>query len=166
MTLISTVTASSTANVTFTGLTTAYTAYVVILSHVCPASNNQPLKMFISTDNGSTFISTSYEQEYLVLYNASYNNNRTYNNDAFYWPNTGASATSGGANITMTFHPSSTATAFGFYYSAFWYDDYAYGYTPIFGGGSRGGAGNVNAIKLAFNSGNIASGTLSIYGIT
>lgn len=167
MTLISTVTASSTANAIFTGLTTAYSCYVVQFNRVVPATNNAVPQLTISNDNGATYFSTGYEDEFLVLYNSSYNNNRSYGNAQFNWPSVGNTATLGGFSATLTIPGPSVANTFGYYYSGFWYNESVYGYTPIFGGGSRGGGSSgVNAIKFAFNTGNIASGNIKLYGIS
>ena len=166
MTLISTVTASNTASAIFTGLTTTYSSYVVQFNRVVPASNNAAPRLFISTDNGSTYVSTSYEDEYLVLYNSSYNNNRSYGNSQFQWASVGNSATAGGFSSTLTIPGPSVANTFGYYYQGFWYNESVYGYTPIFGGGSCNAGAGINAIKFQFSSGDIASGNIKLYGIT
>jgi len=166
MTLISTVTASSTANAIFTGLTTTYSSYVVQFNRVVPASNNAAPQLRISTDNGSTYRSTSYEDEYLVLYSNTYNNNRSYGNSEFQWVSVGNSATAGGFSATLTIPDPSVSNVFGFYYQGFWYNDAAFGHTPVFGGGSCNAGAGTNAIKFQFSSGNIASGNIKLYGIT
>lgn len=165
MTLINTVTASNTANAIFTGLTT-HPCYVLQFNRVIPSTNNAVPQLTISNDNGTTYLSTGYEDEYLVLYSSTYNNNRSYGNPQFNWLSVGNNAALGGFSSTLTIPAPSLSSTFGYYYNGFWYNESVYGYTPIFGGGSRGGAtGGVNAIKFAFNTGNIASGNIKLYGI-
>ena len=53
---------SGTANVSFTSdIDSTYNAYVFILSDVHPATDAQPLEMTLSTDGGSSYLSSNYE---------------------------------------------------------------------------------------------------------
>ena len=52
---------SGTANVQFTsGIDSTYNAYLFILSDVHPSDDDEPLQMQVSTDGGSSYISSNY----------------------------------------------------------------------------------------------------------
>ena len=57
--LLATGTASASTSLDFTGLDTTYSSYQFTFDSILPASNNVSLRMRVSTDNGSTFITTS-----------------------------------------------------------------------------------------------------------
>lgn len=58
--LISTQTASSSATINFTGLTSAYGYYYVVYWGVLPGTSTAQLGVRVSTDNGSTYSTTGY----------------------------------------------------------------------------------------------------------
>lgn len=57
MKLLSTSTASGAATVDFTGISSTYSSYLIIISYVTPATDSTYLLFRTSTDNGSTFTS-------------------------------------------------------------------------------------------------------------
>src|SRR5258708_1559470 len=59
--LLQTQTASSSADLHFTSLiTTGFSKYYVSIRDLIPATNNVILNLTVSTDNGSTYLSTNY----------------------------------------------------------------------------------------------------------
>ena len=169
MTLITTTTASSSATVDFTGLTSAYKNYVVIVTNAVPATNNAALGFRTSTNNGSTYDSgaSDYYSTGTNFGLSTWNymaavDNRAYIN-ASGQDNT---ANLGGQSFTMTIvNPSSTSNRIMWYLTGFENG------TSEIGAMTRGGyrlatTGAVNAIRFIFGSGNIASGTFKLYGIS
>ncbi len=59
---VSSTTASSSASVEFTGLTSTYRYYYIVLDSVRPATDSANLEVLISDDNGSTYESSGYYQ--------------------------------------------------------------------------------------------------------
>jgi hypothetical protein len=168
MTLISTATASSSSSINFTGLTSAYKNYVVIVTNCVPATNNAALYFRTSTNNGS-----SYDAGASDYYSSGTNfSNTTWNYlaavDAQGYINSSGQenvAANGGTSFTLTLVNPSAANRIQWYATGFEYG------TSEVGAFTRGGfrlatTGAVNAIRFLYNSGNIASGTFKLYGIS
>lgn len=60
MTLISTVTASSDATVTFTGLTTSYPVYLITINNVISSSDGDAIRVALSSNSGSSYVVQGY----------------------------------------------------------------------------------------------------------
>ena len=170
MTLISTLTASSSASLAWTGLS-GYKDYFIIIDNFIPASLN-PLYMYLGTGAGPTYLTSGY------LLVSSYINPGT---SAFGGTNTfsGSSSSvmylSGGSNIDPTY--SFGFCGFGIIGNC---NNSVSSTINIQGGGMQSSTYPVSlqstgiqtsttaktAIKLAFGSVNITSGTASLYGIS
>ncbi len=70
MVLVDTKTASNSANIDFTGLSTTYKKYIVVIDNLNPATNATSLYLRMSTDNGATFKSTN-EYQYHGTYSTT-----------------------------------------------------------------------------------------------
>jgi len=168
-TLISTGTASSSAQVDFTGLSSAYATYAVVFSAVVPATNGSELDLRTSTDGGSTYDAGSgnYVQ-------ANFYSTQSVGATSFGSGSVTAISMSGGASNTATHggisgfimigQPSNAnrclVTGQSSYYSG--------GLTShvlMSISGARVAAADVDAIRFKMDSGNIASGTFKLYGI-
>jgi hypothetical protein len=155
---IQTLTASSSANLTFINLP-SYTTYVFVLNNLLPATNASTLEMLVSSNNGSTFASSGYT----AGINYSAYNSATVNN---------ASATTF-APITAAASNAATFTISGTVF--FYVGEGNYAGTVQFGStvvavaafGTCGGTTGVvaNAFRFLMSTGNLTSGTISIYGI-
>ena len=172
---ISATTASASATVSFTGLSSTYAAYVVVLTHVLPATVSQELRMRTSTDNGANYDSgaSDYMWKNTVIWSTgagSYANygattaaymGFTSNSAGYQVSNVASRGWSGTINI---FSPSSAlnckVTYKGTYYSVSGVHAFVDGH------GERLTAADVDAIQFSFASGNIASGTFTLYGLT
>jgi hypothetical protein len=158
MILISTQTASTSANLNFTsGITNSYGAYFVSISAINPASL-VTLQMLFSTDNGSTYLNSTYT----CGYDTTSWNSAT-------WSNVNSTSapplivsTSGGTN--------------GYLNGYFYIFNLASSNTTTYNGRFYGGNSqyvtfgactttNINAIRFQMSSGNITSGSISLYGI-
>lgn len=165
--LIQTQTASNSASLAFTtGITTTYNTYVLVVDNYVPATNTTNLLLQISTNGGSSYINSGYQTGVTYFqYNSTTVNNAN-------------STTSFLLNSSI---PSTTDGCSGVYF--------LYGFTantanvrPSYGaslGGRTGGAvgmalagGNyaaastlVNAFQIISSSGNLSTGTFTLYGI-
>ena len=158
-------TANNSASISFTSaISASYNTYLLNFSNVYPASNNEPLQMVISTNNGSSYITSSYQAG---LVNWSYNQS----------PGLGGNANSTSAvllNNGMTNSQSDAASG------QLWLSNTGNGGSFYCWGNGTGTAGGtaliiqiagtnnvtgVNAIQLAMGSGNITAGTFSLYGL-
>lgn len=164
MVLLQTQTASSSASLNFTScISSTYDTYAIVLVSVKPATNNAKLRMRVSTDNGSSWISTS----------------------TYHWGlhrfNHGGSAPHGSltdTSITLNNGQGNTSTLPGFSATLQLTDPAGYCAISGHGSGYLGGSnpdgyvieayentGNINAFQFYEDSGNIASGIIRVYGI-
>ncbi len=162
-TLIRTATASASANLTFTSsdITSTYTQYVALLQNITNATGTVVLNLDFSTNNGSTYLGSAY---------FSGINSNPYNSTT----RTNASSTS-----TTPLTPSITNTTVpinGILYiflpasavlslngQLFTTDTTS---TFIDVTGTNTGTTTINNIRFQYSSGNITSGTISLYGVT
>lgn len=162
--LIQTQTASNSANLSFTtGISSLYGTYLFVLTNIVPVTNNTVLQLQVSIDGGSTYVSTGYQ---------SGNNKNAYN-----------SATLANSNSTSFFFTSpgidNTAVA-GVSGEVFLYGISSAGYKSLTGslvlleggnvqminaGGMQTTASLVNAFQWTMASGNISTGTISLFGV-
>ena len=161
--LIQTQTASSSASLTFTtGITLVYSNFMVVYSGVVPATNNQILEMQVSTNGGSSYINSGYTTGF---------NHFPYNSSTI----TNANSTtyvilSGSVANTANLGASGTLFCYNFKngntqaYSGTANYNAAGTATIGFIGGVGPGTSPVNALQFLFASGNISTGTISVYG--
>jgi hypothetical protein len=166
MTLISTLTASSSATLSWTGLN-GYSKYLLILQNIFPAASNPNLNMQFGTGSGPTYITSSYFWSVATI--------------------TGTGISQGGGTSIADMGISSTIGSFGgtaglsgfVYIEGMTSGNYASMnfqnfYSPsvassvtMVGGGNQGSDTNAKtAIKIYMSSGNINTGTASLYGIS
>ena len=175
LTLIATLTASTSASLTFTNtsLTSTYDNYLFVISSLRASTGNSALFLQTSTDNGSTFATTSgdyaYAWEALDVASAIAQYQASTTNTALkigYLLNLGSVSNVPEASFNAEIYvlnPLKSADITQVVGQAS-----AYGNTrstTAFGGGSRTTAQANNAIKFFFDSGNIASGTIQIFGV-
>jgi hypothetical protein len=173
MTFISTATASSSASVTFTGLTSTYSSYLFVLSGVIPSSNTQFLRVRTSTNNGSSYDTSGYAYSIVGLNsnNAGYtalgtdssgNSGTGFINLNIDYLNT----TGGGWTGTLFFISPSSAIANKNFTIAGAAPISTTNATSINGFGCSLTTSAVNAVQFYFSSANITSGTFKLYGIS
>lgn len=162
MTKITTLTASASANLTFTSsdITSTYTRYLIEITQLV-SSAGTGFRMQFSTNNGSTYISSGYQScgfknaqntatltrtggtavaGFITLANAT----DTLDGFLFFFAGTGIQSAYVGRGQTYS-------SGSGAFTSAFW-------------GGSNAATG-VNNIQFSMASGTLTSGTITLYGI-
>ena len=172
MVLIQTQTASASATLDFTtGLNDTYDDYLVIVSNLAPATDDVQFQMQVGTGGGPTWQTTLYQTSYTLHVNGSASN-------------LGSSSL---ANMHMA---ASTATdgvgnASGEHWSGqIWFDNpdaakfqqfrFQGSYVraasnhicSVAGAGGWFSAAAITGLRFKFSSGNIASGRISLYGIS
>ena len=160
---IATTDASDVASVSFTGFDSSkYDSYVFTLGNVLPATDGTSLCLRMSVDGGSNYLSAS--DSYTVGSNVA-DSAGDANKIKFMYSTTGNAASDGGftADIKINFpHLNSVTYAFGSGIHSLTNGsveairNYSLGKTKA--------ATVVNAVQFLFQSGNIASGTFTMYG--
>ncbi len=169
---LATATASSSASVEFTGFSTSYRQYLVIFSDVKPATNATDLLFTVSTDSGSSYVSSGY---------AYFQTGRYAGTTTEYLANSTSFAQIP-LNITSTNNlklgSANNETCSGKINFSHEDSDFVMRSSLFAAGPTAGRAANtetvgtagaavngVNGIKFALSSGNIASGTFTLYGL-
>ncbi len=161
--LIQSQAASNSANISFTGISTTYLSYMVIITGMQPATNTANLQLLYSTNGGSSYISTNYLSG--TLYNAITGTTFSNANSTSDIRLSGPISSSGFYQGYLFFTGVDSA---GFAYvkgTSSWNDTtlaaYANGHTA----GLNNGNTAINAIRFVMSSGNITAGTFTLYGI-
>jgi len=170
MTLITTTTASASSSVDFTGLSSTYKNYVVMITNCVLSVSAEFLAIRTSTNNGSSFDSAAASYAYRNIYGQQGTNysrgsdSTTYINpcDGFYTSNT---ANEGGISGTVTIVNPSNASATSMYGTMSSWASATLG-VITFAGTRIATAGVVNAIRFYPLTGTITSGTFKLYGIS
>ena len=160
--LIRTATASSSANLTFTStdITSTYVEYVFLLTNVSNATGTVVLNMDWSTNNGVSYLSSAYQSgtnSYVYTSGTGTNSNSAATN-----PLT-RSLVNTGVLVNGILYVSLPASAVSTFVGQIFLNDTTSGYGDVFGANT--GTTTINNIRFSFSSGNITSGTISIYGI-
>lgn len=173
---LSTATASTSANLNFdnTIITSSCKSYKFIIADIIPATNQTILEVQLSTNNGSTFLSTGF------LYNNIFGSsadalqqaaqNATGGSTALWEISVGNAANNklnnaAGDGVGGTFelyNPSSAATG----KKADWNINYINSlgnFFPVKGGGWESTTTAVNYVRFVMDTGNITSGTISVF---
>ncbi len=171
-TLLQTQTASSSASIAFTStyITSTYKNYAVVMNNVVPATNAVSFNMTVSTDNGSTYLSTNYNANAGVCSSAGGSINSTNSTSAFPFnysgnllKNSAGIGLSGVIYLTNWTTGSNTPQMSG---SGQYLESSATVLVLALWGGNAAASTTVNNIKFAMSSGNISTGTFSLYGIS
>lgn len=151
-----------------TSLTSTYSFYEIVLENVCPSAAAL-LKMQVAT-SGSNFISTSY----LSIGHESVNGVVGFYSSTVDIPMTefaiSTSANHGFSGHLMISNPSGTLARKQVVGSGGYVDNGALGTTALaithFMGFWNGGNNAITGVNFQFSSGNVATGTIKIYGVT
>ena len=165
--LLSTQTASSSATINFTStITNTYNDYLLIFNNVYPATNGQSLSLAFSVNNGSTYIATNYQSGTNRLdYNSATitNANSTTDIRLSYGISSTTTNAAGNGFVWLYNMQNSGQPVVGGLYSGFTNTTSVMSNTTIQGWNTANT--NINAIRLNFSSGNISTGTFSLYGL-
>lgn len=159
-----TVASAATLDISLSGLS-AYKKLQFILTDFVPASDNQPLCMRTSTDGGATFAAgasdygwTAHELDTADTASADSADTRILVSV------TGGNQASEGVSLTVDIYGHSGTTS----YKKIRSEGTGLSGTPTLRGfyvaGVRWSTADIDAVRFLFNSGNIASGTWSLYG--
>jgi hypothetical protein len=161
--LISTGTATGVSSITFTSLT-SYVNYVLFLQSFYPATTNGTLICRVSTNNGSSYLTSGYTANLNSnLYNSSSLSNANFTN-LFRISNGQPNSSSNTCNAVLYMYNLNLSTYFMLNGISTFYN-----LTPAVNtSASLSGfcTTNVNAFEIYYSSGNIASGTYSLYGVS
>lgn len=169
MVLLEQHTASSSATLDFTtGITSAYDDYIAELINVLPATDSVQLLLRFSTDGCANYAAANYIWQHLYIYGAGVVNWESSSSDTGICVGGAAvSNTNAGVCGTIRLHnPGAAGTTF----KSVTMDTTRYvGAIPALVHDSPNGGnisiGAVDAIRFLFSSGNIASGTIRLYGL-
>ena len=168
LTLIEQHTASSSASLDFTTcISSTYDQYLISVVDVLPATDGALFAFRVSTDGGSTYVSTSsyYWAGFAITAGSSGNNGST--SEVYVTLITNQESTAGGFAINGTYYLSNPLGTTNFKTL------YGHGMSTRDSGSvdayvTHGGYKSttaVNAFRFLFSSGNIASGTIRCYGV-
>jgi hypothetical protein len=163
---ISTQTASASSSINFTDLSTSYNAYLIVLNGVRPATDNVDLLVRFSTDNGSTYATTSYSyaltSSSATVANQSGGTGQSSITIGTGMGNAGGSLESGDFIVHLT--GNNAVAAPGLNSQGIIMNPST---APLVQNcaGYRMVSGGINAIRFVMGSGNIAAGRFSLYGI-
>lgn len=174
--LIQTITASNIASVSFTGLSSTYSSYKIILSNIVPAAASTILRCRISQDNGSTWGSGAGNYQWVINTITSANENYIQSSESD--SSIALTGTGGGFNpsnnialgisgeILLTYHAGSTnIKRIGIVGGGF-RNTGANHYSDIKGSGAYVVNTNpINGLQFFFSTGNIGSGIFKLYGL-
>ena len=160
---VATATASASANLTLTGINTS-DAYLLTLMNIVPATANADVYLRV-TESGTASSDSDYDEAYKVLRaDTTFQNENAENND--HWQLSGSLQTDTGKSCN----------AYVYIYNAQSTSDYTYitghsiyFHTTILGeviGGVYTQTTAVDGIQVFFDTGNIASGTATLYRVT
>jgi len=165
---LATATASASATVDFTWLTSAYIAYKVVFAHVAPASDGVSFYLRTSTDNGGAYDAGVSDYDWVALRWTG--TTSAVSNDAA----DSEIELTGGATIGNASNENSSGCVIlhnptaALYGTATWLISTAFTTGALLcfsGSGRRLSAADVTAIRFLMSSGNIASGTFDLFGL-
>ena len=171
VTLISTQTASGSSYLTWSGLTT-YNNYYLVVDGLKGSTNNTQLYFQFGEGSTPTWQTSNYNVSFVESSSSGTANTNVYpgNANGFLGYNGALSTISGNGNIvTVNFVNFLSSSVYKTYVANYCYISGSAGATVntgIFGGSYVGDTNPITAIRLFASSGNIASGTASLYGIS
>jgi hypothetical protein len=171
-TLLQTQTASNSANITFTStyITSTYNKYALVMNNVVPATNGVSMNMTVSVDNGSNYLATGYKAVINVFSESATANavsSTTLIPLTIISGNTLANTTGIGLMGTLYMTNWTSGTNYPEIHGncAYLESSAANTLTGLWGGRAPTTSA-INNIKIVMSSGNISTGTFSLYGIS
>ena len=158
---ISSQTAAASASINFTGLSTTYRDFVVLLSNIKPATDGVQFWARTSTDNGASYDAGASNYNWIDTNNAGTADTELQLTST---SSIGSDTNEDVGGHFWLFNPQST----GNFVRCAWVTDYntsSAAHLQAVGSGYRNAAADVDAFQFLFSSGNIASGTFTLYGI-
>jgi len=174
LTKISTATASTSASIDFTGLTSSYFLYIIRYSNLQPATDATTLILRTSTDGGSSYDSGASDYSW-SLFQANESGSESGSADTADSSITvlgvaggsdemGSGANEMGCGNIYIFNPS--AAKYSFVFCQGTYFNEATQLITNYSGGYRISAADVDAVQLLMDAGNISIGDFVLYGVS
>lgn len=167
---ISSATASASATIDFTNLSGTYNSYVIIANDIAPSVDGASLWLRTSTDNGSTYDSGASDYswgwqwlQHAVAINANRTADEADSQIVISTAGVGNAANEVYTGQIILFNPAGTGYTFC-KFQGISINNTGDPYNNE-GSGRRISTADVDAIRFLFSSGNIASGTFTLYGI-
>ena len=162
---ISSSTASASATIDFTGLSTTYRDFVIILSHVLPANDGSAFWIRTSTDNGAAWDAGSNDYEHNAVTGVTLVTDEM-QSEIVTNPTSGVGNVSGEdiSGWVRLHSPQSALNCHITYH--YMHQSTAGARLIVTGSGAREVDADVDGIRFMMGTGNIASGTFTLYGIT
>ena len=166
MTLISSATASSTALISFTGLTTTYRVYILEFDSVYLSNASENLLLQFSTDNGSSYITSGYQRTLIYQTSATVTGNYAATGGVLYlgglagYSNT---STETGSGMLTIFAPATSGKKANTYLVSNCINSGVL--ENCTGSQANTTTSAVNAFKVYAGVGNITGGNFRLYGL-
>jgi len=152
-------TASNTASIPVINIPSSINNILIIFTNVSVASGAPFMLVRLSTNNGSSYISSGYQSGHNYFgYNTSVANNQNNSTGLQMGFQIGTGPFSSGTLYLYNLNTSTFVVSTG---TTFWTAATLFGIT----GGQLSGTTGVNAFQIVLDSGNIATGTFKIYGL-
>jgi len=167
---ISSASASTSASIAFTGLSSTYLQYKVELNGVTPDTNGVNFSAVFGTGAGPTYQTSAYYWSNSGYFEGVGTGTDAGTNDAsILLMNHGVQLGTAAGNFyngsVVLYNPSQSATYQSLFFDAV-YLSTGSAHCPITGQGTWAASTAVTAIKFAMSSGNILAGTFTLYGLT
>lgn len=164
--LIATGTASNSATINFTGLTSSYSYYYVVYSNIQPVANTGNLYLRVSTDNGSTFSATGYYYAGTQQTSASAAGVIAAANDTAFLLTLSQfnAGNDNGGGIIEIINPSQSTTYHQFFNNCIYVDSNGL-VDSIVNSCLWTSTTAINAFQFFCSGGNINTGTFKLYGV-
>ncbi len=159
------VVASNSANVTLTGMSSTYNVYKFVMTNVIPINDNvHTFARF--TESGTPNTTSNYDAAYKNLNTSSFSNSSYTNRDNFYLINNYIGTPTGetGQAVCYIFN-SQESGEYTFITQEITSAGHTYSLWGNQGGGVMTVSSVVDGIQIYMESGNIASGIFSLYGL-
>lgn len=167
--LLKSLTAASSAALDVTSVISAtYDDYLIEILSLVPATDNTDLQLVCSTDNGATWDTGNNYARALRLDTPGFNTVLGANSglaNVTLCPNVDTTTTQGAVNLRIGVYNPQSASQYKVFGLHGAYHNNDGNYYAITGHGIYLSATAVNALRFVMSSGNIASGTIRIYGL-
>jgi len=165
--LIATRTASSSASLEFKSVISSnFSNYYISIRDLLPATNATQLRLTVSDDNGSTYKATNYAYQGTDI-NSTPARTSPGNDSATYMQLIDLVSSTSSRGISMDFQIFGLNQSSDYVQAIGWSCHYSSGANYAINRfvASYVGLVSVNALKFAMNSGNLASGSIFMYGV-
>lgn len=156
--------ASNDAQIDFTGFDASkYDAYLFVLQNIVPSSDNQQLRIRTSTDGGSSYNAGGSDYGYWLFSGGSSSGSASY--VPYNWDGAGSASGEDGISGTLYLFGPHRAEDTIMTINNFFTRTSSSSFQANYGGGARNSSADVDGLRFYFGSGNIESGTITIYGL-